>query len=161
MGATKAELCNVPGSQGATHWYKLSATIPGSMTYVEINLYDQVGAFAGVAVHTGTFPVDTSFASCGVCVRGLADKGAATAKEYFATAGSVNVTALGPAGQPISATLSNVTFAEVNATHGLVSSGCTAAVTAAKIDGTIVQVGGTSGGGGGGGGGMCATAIGD
>jgi hypothetical protein len=164
MVATKAELCNVPGSMGAQHWYKLSASIAGSMNYVEVNLYDKVGAFAGVAVHTGTFPVETAFGTCGVCVRGLADKGAATAKEYVAIGGSVMVTALGPAGQPISATLSNVTFAEVNASHSPVSNGCTAAVTAAKIDGTVVQVGGTGGGGaggGGGGGGMCATAIGD
>jgi hypothetical protein len=162
LAATKAELCNVSGSMGKQHWYKLSATLPGSMSYVEVDLYDQFGAFAGGPVHIGTFPVDTAFATCGVCVRGLANKGVAGEKEYLATAGNVNVTAVGAAGQPISATLSNVTFAEVNASHAAVSNGCTAAVAGATIDGTVVQVGGTGGGGGGGGGGsMCATTIGD
>src|SRR5215510_4699091 len=88
LTATKAQLCNVPGSMGTAHWYRVAATLPGSTTsYVQIELYDKVGAFSGTTVHTGTFPVDTNPQSCGVCVRALGDKGAATAKEYFATGG--------------------------------------------------------------------------
>src|SRR5882724_13609760 len=87
LSASKAELCNVPGSMGKSHWYRVAATLPGSsVNYVEVDLYDGTGAFAGGTVKTGTFPVDTSFASCGVCVRGLGDKAGTDQKEYFATA---------------------------------------------------------------------------
>ncbi|HET7500909.1 MAG TPA: hypothetical protein VFK02_07905 [Kofleriaceae bacterium] len=164
LAANKAELCNVSGSMGKTHWYKLSAALPGSMDYVELDLYDQQGPFAGGAVHTGMFPVDPSFTTCGVCVRGLGGKGTAAEKEYLATGGMVNITALGAAGAPISATLSDITLVEVNKDHTAIADGCTASVAGAKLDGTVVQVGGTGGGGGGaggGGGGGCATTIGD
>lgn len=165
LAATKAQLCNVSGSMGALHWYRLAATMPGeAMDYLQVELYDQVGAFAGGAVHTGTFPIDTDPNRCGVCVRGLGDKGTAGAKEYFASGGTVNVTAVGGNGQPISATLSDITFVEVDTDRKPVSNGCTATLAGAQLDGTVVQVGGTggsTGGSGGGGGGTCPATIGD
>ena len=165
LTAAKAQLCNVPGSMGAAHWYRVAATLPGATTdYVQIELWDKVGAFSGTTVHTGTFPVDTSPQSCGVCVRALGDKGLTTAKEYFATGGMVNVTMVGAAGTEIQATLSNVTFAEVDTNRAVMSSGCTATLAGAQLSGTVVQVGGTGGsggGGGGGGGGSCPTTVGD
>jgi hypothetical protein len=164
LPALKAQLCNYPGSMGQQHWYRLSATLPGSTaSYVQIELYDKIGAFAGTTVHTGTFPVDTDPAKCGVCVRGMGDKAAADAREYFATGGTVNVTAVGAGGTPITATVSNISFVELDANRHPVAGGCTAALAGAQISGTIVQVGGTGGGGGGGGGGgsMCAQTVGD
>jgi hypothetical protein len=164
LSAVKSQMCNYPGSMGQQHWYRLFATLPGSTTnYVQIELYDKIGAFAAGTVHTGTFPVDTNPQSCGVCVRGLGDKGAADAKEYFATSGTVNVTAIGVSGTPISATISNIGFVELDANRHPVSGGCTATVGTAQISGTLVQIGGTGGGtgGGGGGGGMCAQTVGD
>jgi hypothetical protein len=162
LAAAKAQMCNVNGSMGMVHWYKLSAALPGSMSYVQVELWDKTGAFGSAAVHTGSFAIDTNPASCGVCVRGLGNKGASGAKEYFATSGMVSVTAVGGDGQPFSATLSNIAFAEVDAAHNVVATGCTATLAAARIDGTVMQVGGTGGGGGGGNGsGQCATTVGD
>jgi len=167
LSATKAEMCNVSGSMGKSHWYKLSTMLPDTSTdYVQVELWDGAGAFQGGTVHTGTFPVDTAFGSCGVCVRGMGAKGSTEQKEYFATGGTVNVTAVGDSGAPFSATLSDITFAEIDASHKMVSDGCTAGVTAAQINGIVVKLGGTGTGGGGGGGGgsgagACATTVGD
>jgi hypothetical protein len=167
--AAKAQLCNVAGSSGAAHWYRLSAALPGSTTsYVQLELWDGRGAFAAGKVQAGTFTIsgaDASPTTCGVCMRGVGDKGAAGVREYFATSGTVTVTAVGIANEPISATFSNLSFVEIDATSkSAVSDGCAAAVAGTKIDGTVMQVGGGGGGTGGGGGGgmgMCATGVGD
>ena len=167
LSATHAELCNVPGSMGKSHWYKLAAMLPdSSMDFVQVELWDGAGAFMGGTVHTGTLPVDTSFGSCGVCVRGMGAKGATDQKEYFAISGTVNVTAVGDSGAPFSATLSDIMFGEIDASHKMVTDGCTAMVTSAQISGTVVKLGGTGtggggGGGGGGGAGACPTTVGD
>ena len=168
LAATKAEMCNVSGSMGQAHWYKLAAAMPGTMDYVQVELWDNIGVFAGGPVHTGTFTItgnEATFAKCGVCVRGLGAKGTAGQKEYFATGGTVTVTAVGGNGQPISATLSNISFAEIDATtHNLVANGCTASLAGAEIDGTVTQLGGSGGGTGGSGGtgtGACPVGIAD
>ncbi len=165
LTATKTQMCNVPGSQGAQHWYRLAATLPsGAMDYIQVDLWDNKGAFAGSTVKPGTYQItgnDAAYATCGICVRGLGDKGSAGQKEYFATGGTVTVTAVGGAGQPLSATLSNLTLAEVDSTsHAPVASGCTASVANTQVSGTVAQVAG-GGGGGGGGGGACPTTVGD
>ena len=164
LSAVKAQMCNYPGSMGQQHWYRAFAVLPGgTMNYLQIELYDKLGAFTGGTVRTGSFPVDTNPASCGVCVRGLGDKGTAGAKEYFATTGTVNVMAVGPNGATLTVALSNLGFVELDANRKPVSGGCTATVTAGQLTGTIVQMGGTGGGGGGGGGGagMCPQGIGE
>jgi hypothetical protein len=167
LAATKAEMCNVSGSMGKSHWYKLSTMLPDpSMDYVQVELWDGAGAFKGGTVHTGTFPVDTTYGSCGVCVRGMGAKGATDQKEYFATGGTVNITAVGGDGAPFAATLSDITFDEIDTSHKMVADGCTASVAAAQISGTVVKLGGTGtggsgGGGGGGGAGACPTTVGD
>lgn len=163
LSAAKTQMCNYPGSMGQQHWYRAFATLPGATTnYVQVELYDQIGAFAGTTVHTGSFPVDPDPASCGVCVRGLGDKGATDAKEYFATSGMVNVTAIGASGATLTVALSNIGFVELDANRHPVSGGCTATVGAGQLSGTIVQMGGTgTGGGGTGGAGACPQTIGD
>jgi hypothetical protein len=169
LTALKAQLCNVPGSSGSAHWYRLSAAIPGSPgDYVQVELWDGLGAFTGGTVHAGSFTItgnDADRMKCGICVRGIGEKGAAGTKEYFATGGTVNITAVGAANTPISATLSNLSFVEIDTgTLKPVSGGCTAMVAGTKIDGTVMQVGGgggSGGGGGGAGGGMCSTGVGD
>src|ERR1043165_2257013 len=89
LSAVKTQMCSYPMSMGMQHWYRAFATLPGSTTsYVQIELYDKLGAFSAGTVQTGTFPVDTHPETCGVCVRGLGDKGATSAKEYFATSGT-------------------------------------------------------------------------
>jgi hypothetical protein len=164
LPALKAQRCGVPQSGGAK-WYRLSATL-ASGDIVQLELWPASGAFTA-AVTTGTFTiqgVETDYAKCGVCLRAIGDKGTATAKEYFGTGGTVNVTALGINGQPISATITNATFAEIETTgHTKVANGCTASVGHLKVDGTVMDVGGTGGGGGGGGGGgaQCAPGVGD
>lgn len=159
LTASKAQQCNVPGTQGTKKWYRVAATLPGSMDYVQIDLWDGRGAFAAGAVTPGTYQIsgaELSPTTCGICVRGLGDKGAGTQKEYFATSGQVQITSIGGAGAAVSVTLTNATFAEIDAAKATVTGGCTATVSRAKLDGSIVAV--TGGGGGGGG---CLTTIGD
>ncbi len=163
LTAIQANRCNVSGSMGARHWYRLAASLADG-TIVQVELYDAAGAFANGVVRTGSFPVETRFGSCGVCLRAIGDKGMATETEYFGTGGTVNITAIGAGGAPISATVTGATFAEVDADHVAVGGGCTASLAGVKIDGVVVDKGGTGGGGGGGGGsgtGACPTTIGD
>jgi len=159
LTALHADRCNVSGSMGTRKWYRLAASLPDG-TIVQLELYDAAGAFAGGTVRTGAFPVETSFGSCGVCLRALGDKGMATETEYFGTGGTVTITAIGAGGAPISATVTDATFAEVDADHAPVSGGCAASLVGVKIDGVVVDKGGT-GGGGGGGMGSCPTTVGD
>jgi len=167
LTAVETQMCNYPGSMGMQHWYRAFVTLPDAPTsYVQIELYDKVGAFAGGTVRTGSFPVDTDPATCGVCVRGMGDKGATDAKEYFATTGTVTISAIGGNMATLTATLSNIGFVELDKNRHLVSGGCMATFAAGQISGTVVQKGGMgggsgSGGGGGGGGGMCAQTVGD
>ncbi len=167
LPALKAQHCNQSGTMGLKKWYRLSATVAGTPgRIVQLELWDGLGAFAGGAVRTGTFPItgaETDYATCGVCVRAIGDKGAADAKKYFATGGSVQVTAAGAAGTPLSAVITGVTLAEVDAMDKRVAGGCTASVAHVQIDGTSTDVGMGGGGGGGGGGGanQCPAGIGD
>lgn len=159
-----AQRCNVPNSMGARKWYRAAATLPGTTSIVQVELYDNAGPFAGGAVRTGTFPVDPDPVTCGVCVRALGDKGGADEMEYFATAGTVTLSALGPDGTAFSLDVANVALAQIDGDHTLVPGGCTATIVGAQLDGTLVDHGGTGGGGGGGGGpgmGSCATTVGD
>lgn len=159
--ALKAQRCNVSGSMGLRKWYRLSATLPGSTDVVQLELYDGVGAFAGGVVRVGSFPVETGEAQCGVCLRALGNKGEATETEYVATAGMVNITAIGASAQPISATITAAAFTELGVEATATNMPCTAMLGSLKIDGTVMDVGGTGGGGGGGGGSQCPTTIGD
>ena len=167
MAATKANMCNEPQTMGRMHWYKLATAMPGGTDVIELGLWDGLGAFKNGTAHIGTFTIageDAVFSTCGVCVRAVGDKGASGSKEYFATGGTVNVTAMGTDGQQLAATLSNLTMVEVDpTTHKPVASGCAATVAGAQVSGTIVQLGGGGGGtgGGGGGGGGCSQVIGD
>lgn len=165
LPALKAQRCNVSGSQGARKWYRLSATMANG-DIVQIELWPYHGPFTA-AVTTGSFPIETDYNTCGVCLRAIGDKGLASAKEYFGTAGMINITALGAAGQPIAATITTGAAAEVNPTnHAKITNGCTTTIASVKIEGTVVDVGGTGTGGGGGGGGgggssSCPATVGD
>ncbi|HEY5934777.1 MAG TPA: hypothetical protein VIU61_09085 [Kofleriaceae bacterium] len=168
LAALAAQRCNVPGSMGASNWYRLAATIPSSSHVVQLELWPNRGAFAGGLVTTGTFQIagaDLDFATCGLCLRALGDKGGANQTEFFATSGTVEVTAVAPtADAPFEATITNATFIEVNADHVAIDDGCVADVARAKVTGTVTIMGGSGGGGGGGGGpgGMgCPATIGD
>jgi hypothetical protein len=169
LAALKAQRCNVPSSMGAKNWYRLSATLPGATTnVVQVELWPERGSFRGGAVRAGTFQLtgdDLSFATCGVCLRAMADKGGPAQREYFAIAGTVEVTEVSAtAGAPFTATIREASFAEVSDKHVEVSDGCSVDLARAKISGPLMVMGGTGGGGGGGGsGGMggCLTTVGD
>ena len=159
LTASKAQQCNQSGSGGLKKWYRVMATLPDTMDYVQIELWDLRGAFSAGPVAVGSYQLtgaDLDPNNCGICVRGLGDKGAGTQKEYFATAGQVEVTAVGGGGLPISVTLTNAQFREIDAAKAAVAGGCTASLSRVKLDGTVVVAGG-----GGGGGGNCPLTIGD
>jgi len=167
LTALKAQRCNVNGSMGTQKWYRLSATLAETGDIVQLELWPGTGAFSGGAVRTGTFPVDTDYATCGVCVRAVGDKGTATAHEYLATAGSVTITAIGANGAPIAATITSATLGEIDpVSHLPVAMGCSVSLARVQVSGTVMDVGGTGTGGGGGGGGgggtgSCPAGIGD
>jgi hypothetical protein len=169
LSAFKAQRCNVSGSMGAKNWYRLSAMLPDSSNYVQVELWPERGAFRGGPVRTGTFQItgdDAAFATCGVCLRAVADKGLPTEREYFATGGTVEVTAVSATeNDPFVATVSNAVFAEVDTGHEFVTDeACTVNLDRTKINGVVmIQGGGGGGGGGGGNGGTggCKTTVGD
>jgi len=167
LPALKAQKCNVSGSMGAKNWYRLAATLPGSTNVVQVELWPERGAFRGGPVRAGTFQItgdDLDFATCGVCLRAMGDKGGATQREYFATAGTVEVTAVGTTeGAPFAATIVEASFAEVDGDHTEVAGGCSVDLERAKISGVVMILGGGGGGGGGGGSGPggCQTTVGD
>ena len=166
VAALKSQRCNVPQSMGTKHWYRLSATLPEQI--VQLELWDNRGPFEGGSVKPGSYTIagkDLDPATCGVCLRAMVDKGLPTQREYFASGGTVEVTAVSPdADAPFVASITNATFAEIDANKVLVPDGCTGDVMHAKIAGTMMIMGGTGGGGGGGGGGGtggCPTTVGD
>jgi hypothetical protein len=160
FNAVMAQECNVAGSQGAKHWYRGFGQLPGDMEYVQLELWDGKGAFTGTTAAPGTYTIsgsDASFDTCGVCVRALGGKGGTSPTEYFATGGTVDVTAVGSAS--FAATLSDLSFVEVDPTsHAVVPSGCTANLAMVGLSGSVTVL---AGGGGGGGGGGCPATIGD
>src|SRR5262245_43930720 len=83
LAALKAQRCNVPNSGGTAKWYRLSALVPNTMDYVQLELWPGMGAYAGVAVTTGTQTImgqDAGYNNCGVCGRALGDKMQASQK---------------------------------------------------------------------------------
>jgi hypothetical protein len=168
LPALSAQRCNVPGSMGDRNWYRLSAMLPGGDDIVQVELWPDRGAFRGGPVAPGTYRLtgaDLDFATCGVCLRAIGDKGLPTQREYFAIAGTVEVTAVsGTEGAPFVATVLEASFAEVNKDHVEVSDGCALDLDHVKISGAVKLMGGSGGGGGGGGGAAvagCPTSVGD
>jgi hypothetical protein len=170
LSAVAAQRCNVPGSMGAKNWYRISATLPDTADVVQVELWPDRGSFKGGPVHAGTFMLtaaDLDYATCGVCLRAMGDKGLPTQREYFAIAGTVEVSEVSStAGAPFVATVLDASFGEVTADHSLVSGdkACTADVDRVKISGLVMPMGGSGGGGGGGGStgnAGCPTTVGD
>jgi len=167
LPALKANSCNVPMSMGQRKWYRLSASVPGTDDVVQLELWDNLGAFKGGVVRAGTFQIsgeDASLGTCGVCVRALGGKGTAEQQEFFATSGTVEVMSVGGSGTELSAVITNATFEQVDATDKKVmSNGCASSLARVHVSGTVVAMGGGggSGGGGVGGGNNCPFVIGD
>lgn len=166
--ALAAQRCNVPGSMGAQHWYRLLGTLQsGAMDIVQLELWPNLGAFAGGAVHTGTFTIqgdDADYTRCGLCVRAVGHHGATDQMLFFATGGTVEVTSFGDAPTAFTATITNATFEQVTATGLAVPGGCASALPHVAVSGPTVNKGGTgggTGGGGGGGAGGCVRTVGD
>ena len=164
LTALKAQMCNVSGSQGLKKWYRMNASLTGTGDIVQIELWDGRGIFAGGTVHTGTFQLtgpELAYTTCGVCVRAIGGKATADEKSYFATGGTVTVTAIGAAGTSFAATITSATLGEVTAQNAVVPSGCSSAASQLAISGITIDSTGGGGGGGGGGGTMCPATIGD
>lgn len=170
LSALKANSCNVPMSMGQRKWYRLSATVPGTDDVVQLELWDNLGAFKGGVVRAGTFTIsgdDAKLGTCGVCVRALGGKGTAEQQEYFATSGTVEVMSVGGNGTEFNAVITNATFEQVDATDkNVMSGGCASSLARIHVTGTVVAMGGGGGGGGsgggaGGGGNNCPLVIGD
>lgn len=168
LTAMAAQRCNVPGSMGSQNWYRLVAQLPGSDDIVQLELWPNRGTFAGQAIGPGTYEItgdDLDFATCGICLRAMADKGGALQREMFAIGGTVTIEDVSAvADAPFSATIENAAFAEVDGDKVPVDGGCTMDVARVRTSGTLVIMGGAGGGGGGAGGSGnmgCPTTVGD
>jgi hypothetical protein len=165
LTASKTQRCNVPNTMGARKWYRMMVTLPGAPNdIVQLELWDGQGAFTGGVVRTGTFTIsgaETSYQTCGVCLRAVGDKGTAGQKLYLATGGTVEITSVGVGGTTLAAKITNAAFAEVDANNAKVTGGCTSSLAGSTLSGTIVDTGGGGDGGGGGGGSACPLTIGD
>jgi hypothetical protein len=168
LSALSAQRCNVPGSMGARNWYRLAAMLPGGVDVVQVELWPDRGVFRGGPVQPGIYQLtsaDLDYATCGVCLRALADRGLPTEREYFAVAGTVEVTAVSStAGAPFVATVREASFAEVDSDHSEVTDGCAIDLDRVQISGSVELMGGSGGGAGGGGGAGaagCVTTVGD
>ncbi|MBZ0234805.1 MAG: hypothetical protein K8M05_20920, partial [Deltaproteobacteria bacterium] len=144
-----AQLRNQSGSQGALKIYTAVVTLPGSDEVVGVELWDNLGAFAGGAVRAGTFPitgVETSYSTCGVCViaQGAID---GTTQVFSATSGSVEVVAVGAAGTPLTVRLTNIAFTQMDPmTNMPVANACESDLLGGELSGTLVNVDGGGGG---------------
>lgn len=169
LPAAAAQRCNVPGSMGAQNWYRLNADLPApadpmeDAIMVQVELWPNKGPFAGDTPQPGTYQLagdDLDPALCGVCVRALAAKGEPIARQYFATAGTVEITAVAPdAATPFVATVTGATFREVDDELVPIANGCTTEVARVKMSGAL-EVKGGGGGMGGTGGNGCPTTVG-
>lgn len=110
----------------------LSVTIdvgpPRDSFFVRLDTGD--GVFAN-GLATGTYPLtgaEIDYDSCGLCVNIIADivAGQGPSKFYFATGGSVTLTAT----TPPAGSLTDVTFTEVTSGGAPVGSGCTTTIAA-------------------------------
>jgi hypothetical protein len=134
--ADNSATCLVPGSYGDLGAKSGTTTMgPSTLTITLdagpprdsffLKLVSGKGVFAG-GLATGTYSiagVDASFNDCGLCVNVIADivAGSGPTKFYFATSGSVTLTAT----TPPAGTLSDVQLVEVNLASGTpASSGC-------------------------------------
>jgi hypothetical protein len=168
LSALQAQRCNVPSSMGKRNWYRLSAMLPSGDDVIQVELWPDRGAFRSGEIKPGTYQLtgaDLDFATCGICLRAMADKGLATQREYFAVAGTVEITAVSSTeGAPFVATVLNASFAEVDKDHAELDGGCSVDVDHAKISGAVQLMGGgggSGGGGGGAGGAGCVFTVGD
>lgn len=169
LAALEAQRCNVMGSMGAIHWYRLLGTLPsGAMDIVQLELWPSTGSFAGGSVHTGTFTIsgdDTDPKKCGVCLRAVGHHGGADQMNYFASAGTVQVDSFGDAPTAFTATITNAMFHRVDATGTALEPSCPTMLDHVAVSGPTVNAGGGGGGGGGTGGGSgasgCPSIVGD
>jgi hypothetical protein len=108
---------------------------------LQIELWDNYGAFAGGAVTPGTYTLagaELTIESCGVCVSLFADIASETGRGYFATGGTVTIDSLSP---NLKGSVANLTLVEwdVN-TDAPVANGCSTAIPAATFDAVVEQV---------------------
>jgi hypothetical protein len=48
-------MCNVSGSMGQQHWYRLAAALPSPMDFVQVELWDNTGTQCNEPVNVSVF----------------------------------------------------------------------------------------------------------
>jgi hypothetical protein len=98
-----------------------------------IRLVPGKGVFAG-GIAAGTYPiggVDANFTTCGLCTNIVADvSNTGPAKFYYASSGTVTLTTVTA---PITGTVQNLAFGEIDISTGAVNGPCTASITSASF----------------------------
>jgi len=154
LPGAQAAQANQPGSMGTLEFYTVTSVLDGAALpdALQIELWDNYGAFAGGPVTTGTFTIagaETAYDTCGVCVvlYGDADPATGAVREfYLAESGTVQIESI--AGN-LTGSISGVSFRKLDPMTGTpIDDGCASAVGGASFDSMIVI---TDGGGGGGG----------
>ncbi len=99
-----------------------------------IKLVPGKGVFAG-GVAPGTYPIagaDANYTTCGLCTNIIADiiPASGPSKFYFASAGSITLTTVTA---PITGTVSNLAFTEINIGDGTTIPDCKATIASASF----------------------------
>ncbi len=106
---------------GGTEVVRIGVGFNNEQDGFELQLYAGSGVFAS-GIKTGTFPLtgaELNYKTCGVCVLAFGDAMGPSppnppAEEYFATAGTVEITEVGPTGAGnLKATLKGIKFEHV------------------------------------------------
>ncbi len=154
LPGAQAEQANQPGSMGTLKVYRMTAVLDGAAMpdALQVELWDNYGAFAGGAVTAGTFTIagaETEYDTCGVCVVLYGDVDPATGavgEFYLAESGTVQIDSI--AGT-LTGSISGVSFRKLDPMTGTpIADGCASAMGGASFSSMIVV---TDGGGGGGG----------
>ncbi|HEX4452923.1 MAG TPA: hypothetical protein VH143_18740 [Kofleriaceae bacterium] len=117
----------------------------------ELDLYEGFGAFGSGDISKGSFTLsgdDLSFQKCGLCVQIYTDLDAdgAPTDLYFATAGSVTLSAVGtPTGSDVSTgtlagSLSNIAFAQWDGSGDAAIGSCRSSIASLSFSATIEPV---------------------
>jgi hypothetical protein len=120
-------------AQGATTITVVLDPGPPGKDDLFIRLVPGKGVFAG-GLAAGTYPiggVDANFTTCGLCTNIVADvTNTGPAKFYYASSGTVTVNTVTA---PITGTVQNLAFGEIDISTGAVNGPCTASITSASF----------------------------
>ncbi len=140
LAGAEAVRSNQSGSMGTRKVWRVGAFVDAEAPHDQIlvELWDDLGPFAGGAVTTGTFEIagdDTLVATCGVCVYLYGDVIDATpSQSYLAQSGTVMIDQLLP---ELIGSVDGLAFREIDGDDQVVEDGCASSIDSASFSATV------------------------